>query len=559
MIAERYRLRHVLGSGSMGRVWAAYDEMLHRPVAVKEVLLAPGMPAGEADALRERTLREARAIAVLSHPNLVVLHDVVRQDGEPFVVMELVPSRSLNEVLREHGPLGVTAVAVVADAIAAALEAAHRGGVTHRDVKPGNVLVGEDGMVKLTDFGISRSVAEVTMTSSGIMLGSPAFMAPEAASGGVVTPAADLWGLGATLFAATEGRPPYDVDNDALATVNEVVHGEVPEPANAGELAPVIAALMVKDPRARMPLVEVRRQIRSLLPEPGTQAFPTAPVSAAKSIKVSLPRKPVIPPDAPLAADPGPLPFLVQQPPAEPPAPAWTPQPPRRGPLVRTLLVLVALLVFAGAGGAGFVLTRTVGGLALLPPAPPPAAKPPPSAAPVTQSPLVKRTVSAHQYNGGPGADFSVLVDPDWSEFVEPRQDDGSMPPSTVVHFVAPDGQHELMVQRFPQYYPGLGINAYVKHVQQSWPKGDYVPLQQDPDTTPSASGAAPEPARTVAYRTVERGVGSSTQHEQGRSHYVRLEPNAGDLWVIEVSMPTEQEQAVQDLFSKIWPSFAPA
>jgi serine/threonine protein kinase len=170
----------------MGTVWSAYDEFLHRPVAVKEVLLPPGVPASQADELRERTLREARAIAVLSHPNVIILHDVARENGEPFVVMELLPSRSLAHLLRDHGPLSVEQAAAVGNAVAAALEAAHAAGITHRDVKPGNVLVAADGRIKLTDFGIARNVSEATMTRTGMMLGSPAYIAPEVASGGAV-------------------------------------------------------------------------------------------------------------------------------------------------------------------------------------------------------------------------------------------------------------------------------------------------------------------------------------------------------------------------------------
>ena len=201
MIAGRYRLRSVLGSGSMGTVWSAYDEFLHRQVAVKEMKVPPGIPASQADELRERTLREARAIAVLSHPNVIVLHDVAREHDQPFVVMELLPSRSLAHILRDHGPLTVEQAAAVGIAVASALECAHEAGITHRDVKPGNVLVASDGRIKLTDFGIARNVSEATMTRTGIMLGSPAYIAPEVASGGAVTPAADLWGLGATLYA----------------------------------------------------------------------------------------------------------------------------------------------------------------------------------------------------------------------------------------------------------------------------------------------------------------------------------------------------------------------
>src|ERR1700754_3436378 len=198
VVAGRYRLRRQLGSGSMGTVWEAYDEFLRRPVAVKEVLLPPGIPDAEADELRERTLREARAIAALSHPNVITLHDVARENGEPFVVTEYMPAHSLAELLRILGPLETAAAAAVGVAVAAGLAAAHEVGITHRDVKPGNVLVGGNGQVKLTDFGIARNVSERTMTRTGIMLGSPAYIAPEVAAGGAVTPAADLWGLGAT-------------------------------------------------------------------------------------------------------------------------------------------------------------------------------------------------------------------------------------------------------------------------------------------------------------------------------------------------------------------------
>lgn len=264
VVAGRYRLRSVLGSGSMGTVWSAYDEFLQRPVAVKEIRLPPGVTAGQADELRERTLREARAIAVLSHPNVIVLHDVARQDGEPFVVMELLPSHSLADLIREHGPLTVEQAAAVGDAVAAALEAAHAAGITHRDVKPGNVLVADDGRIKLTDFGIARNVSEATMTRTGMTLGSPAYIAPEIASGKAVTPGADLWGLGATLYNALEGHPPYDADGDPLETIGKVVRGEVPKPS-PGPLAPVITGLMAKEPQDRLSLHQVRQQLYPLL------------------------------------------------------------------------------------------------------------------------------------------------------------------------------------------------------------------------------------------------------------------------------------------------------
>ncbi|MFF1611988.1 serine/threonine-protein kinase, partial [Amycolatopsis sp. NPDC058278] len=318
----------------MGTVWSAYDEFLHRQVAVKEMKVPPGIPAAQADELRERTLREARAIAVLSHPNVIILHDVAREDDQPFVVMELLPSRSLAHILRDHGPLTVGQAAAVGIAVASALEAAHAAGITHRDVKPGNVLVASDGRIKLTDFGIARNVSEATMTRTGIMLGSPAYIAPEVASGGAVTPAADLWGLGATLFAAVEGAPPYDADGDPLETVGKVVNGKVPKP-KAGPLADVISALMTKEPGRRITLRDVRHRLYPLQTKTPLDLFgpelfhtPDGKKTSAQPdatdtqvIKTVLPEKAKAEKKAEassseLAADPGPLPFL------RPPAPA---------------------------------------------------------------------------------------------------------------------------------------------------------------------------------------------------------------------------------------------
>ena len=232
----------------MGTVWSGYDEVLHRRVAVKELKVPPGVPQREAMAMRERIMREARALGGLSHPNVITVYDVVDVGGEPMVVLEMVPSRNLATLISEQGVLSTAQSAVVGFATAAALRAAHRAGITHRDVKPGNVLVADDGRVKLTDFGIARNVADAPMTSAGLVLGSPAYIAPEVAAGQPVTPAADLWGLGATLFAAIEGRPPYDVHGDPVSTITEVVDGEVPRPGARGPVTDVIAALMVKDP-----------------------------------------------------------------------------------------------------------------------------------------------------------------------------------------------------------------------------------------------------------------------------------------------------------------------
>ena len=207
LIGGRYRLSVQLGSGAMGTVWSGYDEVLRRRVAVKELKVPPGVPQREAMAMRERMLREARALGGLSHPNVITVYDVVDVGGEPMVVLEMVPSRNLATLISEQGVLSTAQSAVVGFATAAALRAAHRAGITHRDVKPGNVLVAHDGQVKLTDFGIARNVADAPMTTAGLVLGSPAYIAPEVAAGQPVTPAADLWGLGRDAVRRGRGTP----------------------------------------------------------------------------------------------------------------------------------------------------------------------------------------------------------------------------------------------------------------------------------------------------------------------------------------------------------------
>ncbi|MDN5918915.1 MAG: serine/threonine protein kinase, partial [Pseudonocardia sp.] len=276
-IAGRYRVDGPLGSGAMGTVWSGFDDVLQRRVAIKELKIPDGMPSGEEIELRERMMREARALAGLSHPNVVTVFDVLDSGGEPLVVMELVPSRNLASAIGELGRLDRAQAAVVGFGTAAALRAAHRAGITHRDVKPGNVLISDDGRIKLTDFGIARNESDAPMTSAGLVLGSPAYIAPEVAAGQPVTPAADLWGLGATLFAAVEGRPPYDVNGDPVQTITEVVDGDVPRLSEPGPVSDVIAGLMVKEPDDRMPLDEVRARLRPLLADPDDPIFPGSP------------------------------------------------------------------------------------------------------------------------------------------------------------------------------------------------------------------------------------------------------------------------------------------
>jgi len=208
LIGNRYRLVEPLGQGGMGRVWKARDEVLHRDVAIKELVPPPGLTEDERREMRERSLREARAIARLNHANVVRVFDVLRTDGDPWIVMEYVPSRSLQDVLTTDGPVSPTRAAEIGLGVLGALKAAHRAGVMHRDVKPGNVLLGEDGRVVLTDFGLATVPGDPNVTRTGLVLGSPAYIAPERARDGTFGPEADLWSLGATLYAAVEGQSP---------------------------------------------------------------------------------------------------------------------------------------------------------------------------------------------------------------------------------------------------------------------------------------------------------------------------------------------------------------
>ena len=267
VLAGRYRLERLIGSGTSGRVWVAHDEVLRRRVAIKTVDLPAGLPRAEAEQIGDRTLREARAIGRLSNPHVVTLYDIITLSSGPAIVMELLDARPLSAILATQGPLPDGAAATVGLAVSAGLMAAHEAGITHRDVKPGNVLVATDGRIKITDFGIARSVGEHTITATGMLLGSPAYIAPEVATGHPATPAADAWGLGALLYACVEGRPPYDRGN-AIATLTSVVTDPVPPHPRAGRIAGVIDGLLVKDPRHRLGVRQAHDALRMLADDP---------------------------------------------------------------------------------------------------------------------------------------------------------------------------------------------------------------------------------------------------------------------------------------------------
>ncbi|MHA6792842.1 protein kinase domain-containing protein [Pseudonocardia bannensis] len=566
-IGGRYLLSAQLGSGAMGTVWSGYDEVLQRRVAVKELKVPPGIPEREALAMRERMLREARALGGLSHPNVITVYDVVDVGGEPLVVLEMLPSRNLATMIAEQGSLNARQAAVVGFATAAALRAAHRAGITHRDVKPGNVLVADDGRVKLTDFGIARNAADAPMTTAGLVLGSPAYIAPEVAAGQAVTPAADLWGLGATLFAAIEGRPPYDVRGDPVSTITEVVDGDVPRPRDAGPVSEVIAALMVKEPERRMPLEEVRQRLRPLLADPDDPLYPGSPDAPTLSSMLPPRPSPVAPPRradnsggvstsgpqpnpvaasapprpaVPLAAAPGPLPVPpgtagpsgsgAGGPTISPTGPPRTVVPPvsaiggraAAGPSPEAvpgwwsvlLVVAGAVVLLLGTAG-GWAVTRALSG----------------------QSPLTTVTVTTDRAELVRHTDplgFTVGVPEAWTQYR--YETDGG----TRVSFVSPDGTEEFSTQRFGSVdevatgltATGLGVDGV-----------EFAP--------PDPKAAIRSGQQELSYRTEEGSLHRTT--------WLRVVPAADGVWAVRLTVPADRSDSTSaDLFTALATGFTP-
>ncbi|MGY0066403.1 serine/threonine-protein kinase [Streptomyces sp. QTS137] len=332
VVAGRYRLLSPLGEGGMGTVWRARDEVLHREVAVKEVRAPAGLSASDVERMYARLEREAWAAARITDRNVVTVYDVATEDGRPWIVMELVRGLSLAEVLDAEGPLDPRRAAHIGAEVLAALRAAHGAGVLHRDVKPANVLIANDGRIVLTDFGIATVEGSSALTMTGEVVGSPEFLAPERALGRTPGPESDLWSLGVLLYATVEGSSPFRQDTP-LSTLRAIVDEELPPPRRAGPLAPVIEGLLRKAPAERLSAVQAQQDLRLLgagrTPDAGTAGpAPYVPTMTTRT----HPNPPVGPAPRPAPAAPVP----------SPPPSAGTTAVARAGRSRRAAVVLVA-------------------------------------------------------------------------------------------------------------------------------------------------------------------------------------------------------------------------
>ncbi len=291
VIAGRYRLQERIGRGGMGVVWRATDELLGRQVAVKELVLDASLSTEEARLQRARTLREARAVAQLRHPHIIVVHDVVEHEERPYIVMELIDGGSLAERLADRGPVDAREAARIGIALLGALRRAHESGVLHRDLKPANVLMeAETDRVVLSDFGIAQVEGATTLTESGSFVGSPEYTAPERMSGVRTGPESDLWSLGALLCAVLSGESPFR--RDSLGGIlHAVVVDEIRPPAQAQPILPVVRGLLERDPGRRLDGAEAERLLREFLE---TGRTPRAPVAYTPTQR-DMPRR-VVPP-----------------------------------------------------------------------------------------------------------------------------------------------------------------------------------------------------------------------------------------------------------------------
>jgi serine/threonine protein kinase len=295
-IRDRYRLIEPIGGGAMGTVWRAQDERLDRTVAIKELLLPHDHDEDRTEEAKNRAMREARIAARLQHSHAITVFAVLEEEDRPWLVMEYLPSKSFAVLIQEE-PVPVDDAIRVGAQISSALAGAHRAGIVHRDVKPANILVSDDGTAKITDFGISRAIGDVKLTATGEIAGTPAYLAPEIARGEDASFAADVFSLGATLYAAVEGSTPYGTADNPIALLYKASSGEIEPPVKAERLTPLLLRMLAGEPAERPSMDEVERELRALLTdeEPG-EAVLAATIPEAPAAVPAMPASAAIPP-----------------------------------------------------------------------------------------------------------------------------------------------------------------------------------------------------------------------------------------------------------------------
>jgi serine/threonine protein kinase len=407
LIADRYRVLEQIGAGGMGVVWKAWDERLHRPVAIKQLHPERGMAKEEAERAVARAMREARITARLHHQHAVQIFDVVEQDGQPCLIMPYLPSTTLLAILRERGPMAPVEVARIGAEVASALAAAHAAGIVHRDVTPGNILITEEGSAKISDFGISHALGDPTVTSTGMVVGTPAYLAPEVARGGSTSPSSDVFSLGATLYTAVEGTPPFGTHENSMALLHRVASGEVTAPRRAGPLTPVLVRMLADVDEARPSMAEAAAALRDIADQVAAAVVDVPPVNRAAEVAAvanvvptaaEQPRRAVDGAATELLPAPSARKDAEGNPPDEPPVPTLTRRSRRRQMMfalvgaATALLILLALFVSGLGDGPRAATPR-------LTPSPSPSgsSQPGPSSVPstsaTTPAPRTSRTV----------------------------------------------------------------------------------------------------------------------------------------------------------------------
>jgi hypothetical protein len=532
LLAGRYRLASEIGRGGMGVVWAAHDELLQRDVAVKEVHFPPSLGAEDVQRLSGRTLREARAVAAVDTPSVVRVFDIVEQDGRPWIVMELLRGRTLTEAVAQEGSLPQQEVARIGLALVDALEASHAAGILHRDVKPGNVLLVDGGRVALTDFGIATAAGETNDATTGVVLGSPSYVAPERFQGMAPAAASDYWALGATLWTAAEGHPPYG-GADPYAVVTAVATSAPPPLTQTGPvLRDLLLAVMDRDPSRRPGPEQIRQGLNRVLEEPEATLQPTAPLT--QPLVEDFDRTTV------LGAAPRPV---TGAPPVRP-VTAAPPVRPTAAPAGQRRVVPAAVAVAAAAvvlAGGALALNHDSSGTAA-PAAParttaPAATTRPSAAAAPTSAATTKPATKAGSYTD-PAIGWSVDVPQGWNR---KTVDAGT-------RFTDPSsGRYVLIATRYPAGPSAVGAWRDAEGSFRSSHRG-YQRIRLETISGDAARGAADAADWEFTY-----DGGGRTLHALDRALVFGKRGYA-----VYVQAPVDQWDASQSLFNAVQASFRP-